>query len=466
MKSEMSPSRSRSRVSSQGAAARRVVRRPLVRRLGVAALLLGMSATGLPAAAEPESVADKAMKPHAAAFSKMRHGIFVHQVYGLTGWPDGRKNATLDEFADAFDVKTFAEQMASAGVEYVFFTAWHKAMYNLGPNSALDKWLPGHTSKRDLIGEIADALHAHDIRLVIYAHPNDGHDLTREEQERIGYASRDKPEEKAKLNDFINEVFAELVERYATKPNVLGYWWDNWWAQGAPIDMPRLRETVRSRDPDAIILSNMFDPRFVDLFSKEVWAPQTLDRVTAEHDNQTFTIFQGWWSVEMTARLTWAPEDLYRIQLLGVGAGAPGGICLAISPLADGRTWGADNQPLQVLEALGRLITPVRPTICNVLPSRNWRLPSGTRWPAAPAFVAARSPDGTKEYVHVMKPPAGRFIDLPKPAEAFTAARMYLSKKPVAMDLEGEALRLTLPEGENWNELDTVIELTVQAGRE
>lgn len=78
--------------------------------------------------------------------------------------------------------------MASMGMEYVYFTGWHKAIYCLGPNQALEKWLPGHTAKRDLIGEIADALHTKGIKLMIYAHPNDGHDLTTD-----GRSNRSQP---------------------------------------------------------------------------------------------------------------------------------------------------------------------------------------------------------------------------------------------------------------------------------
>lgn len=430
-----------------------------VRTIGLA-MLLGLSAISSLFADAPKPAEDP--QSHAAAFRQMRYGIFVHNVYGLTGWPDkARTQATLDEFTNAFDAKGFAEQMAAVGAEYVFFTAWHKSFYLLGPNAALERWLPGHTAKRDLVGEVADALHAKGIKLVIYAHPNDWHDLTREEQERVGFTIRTTAEGKKKLNDCINEVYAGLSERYAKKPNVIGFWWDNWWANGGPLDMPRLRQTVRNRFPAALTLSNMYDKRFIDLPSIEVWNVNKLDQVIARRENQTFPLFQNWWSTATSARMNWTPEDLYRILMLNLGCGAPGGTCLALSPLADGISWPGNGQSLEVLLALGKLIAPVRPSICGVLPSRHWRMKEGLRWPQAPAFVAARSTDGGKEYVHVLKPPAETFIELPKPAEAFSAACLYLSRRPVAMEQTGDILRLTLPEGEAWNELDTVIELKI-----
>lgn len=405
-------------------------------------------------------------RPNAVAFRQMRHGIFISNVYGLTGWPDSRNEATLDEFADAFDVKTFAEQMEEMGVEYVYFTAWHKAMHCLAPCRALDKWLPGHTSKRDLVGEIADALHAKGIKLVIYAHPSDWHDLTPEEQAKIGFTAVG-PDKNAKVNHLINEVFAEISQRYGKKPNVLGFWWDSWRGNGGCIDMTRLRKTVLEAFPGAILLSNNFDPAIIDFYSHEGGGPPPLDAMQPLKDNQAFFLLGDWWSAGRGSG--WyggrpiSPQDLYRFLLLNVGTGAPGGMTWAMSPLADGKTWPSDNQPLVAMQALGKLIDPVRPSICGVLPSRNWLLPPGTVWPKAPAFVAGRSPSNTHEFVHILKPPTERFIDLPKPVESFSGARMFLSKKPVAITLQTDGLRLTLPDGESWSDLDTVIELAIKS---
>lgn len=400
-------------------------------------------------------------RPNADAFRRMKNGLFITQTYRVTASPPGGKVSTLDEFANAFDVKTFADQMESIGVEYVYFTAWHKAIYFVGPNKAMEKWLPGHTTKRDLLGEIADALCAKNIKLVIYAHPNDGHDLTVEEQARIGFSTRGQDGNR-KYNDFINEVFDELTERYAKRPNVLGYWWDSWWHNGGPIDMPRLRKTVLDRFPEAIFLSNKYDPKYIDFLSGEGGHMGSLEGMAASKDNQTWYLGGDWWNNNPNTTISVTPQALYRFLLLTVGAGAPGGMTWAMSPLSDGKTWGANNQPIKVMQEFGRLLAPVRPTVCDVLPSRNWLVPSGTRWTQAPAFVAARSPDNKREYVHVLKPPEGRFIDLPQPVESFKSARLYPDKRPVELSIQGEMLRLTIPAGEKWSTLDTILELAIK----
>jgi len=408
----------------------------------------------------PDTVREPDMRPNAVAFRQMKHGLFVTHTYGLTAPPPGMKITTLDEFADAFDVKTFAGQMEEMGVEYVYFTAWHKAIHMLGPSRTLDKWIPGHTAKRDLVGELADELKARKIRLLIYAHPNDAHDLTPEEQKKIGFT--DRAADPKKYNDFTNELLGEMAARYGKKPNVIGFWWDSWWHNGGPVDMPRLRKTVLKEFPGAIILSNKYDPRFIDFESGEGGRMGSLNGRPALKDNQCWYLGNDWWNNNPGTQISISPEDMYRFLLLNVGTGAPGGMSWSLSPLADGKTWGANNQPLKVMQELGKLLAPVRPTICGVLPSHNWQLQAPVEWANAPAFVAGRSPDHRKEYIHVMKPPQGMSIDLPKPKEEFQSAVLYGSRDKVAMSFHGDVFRLTLPEGTKWAALDTVIELTVK----
>jgi len=105
--------------------------------LGILASLAVSSAT----------VLTDAQNPTAAAFETMRYGIFNHIVYRLSIGPDGQRNyKSLDEFENGFDVKTWADQIQSMGMEYVIFTEWHAAMHNVGPNAALDKWPPSARS--------------------------------------------------------------------------------------------------------------------------------------------------------------------------------------------------------------------------------------------------------------------------------------------------------------------------------
>ena len=405
--------------------------------------------------------------PRHDAFNAMRYGFFIHNVYKLTAPPVGVKYETPDEFADLFDVHAFANQMSEIGVEYVIFTAWHKGMYNLGPNSALDRWLPGHTTKRDLIGELADALAVKGIALVFYTAPNGGHFLLPEEQAMVGYAKYDKaaPQPIPVFNDFLNEVYAELAERCSKKPNVLGFFLDGWALRGRRIDMKRLCDTVHKHFPKAIAISQQGIPGVINrYFAKDYNKPKSddVDLIPARSIGHSATFAGPWYrgKSDSSGKPMFSAETIFRFTVFNAGAGGPGGMGWAASPLADGKTWGSDdNEPLPTFRVVNNYILPIRESICGVAPTRNWTLPNESKFATAPAYVATRSLDGKREYVHVLKPGDGKSIALTKPVEEFISARLLISGRPVKIEAGTDSLLLTLGQDDQWDPLDTVIVL-------
>jgi hypothetical protein len=406
-------------------------------------------------------------QPRQDAFKAMRYGFFIHNVYKATAAPVGVKCETLDEFANLFDVRAFADQMADIGVEYVIFTLWHQGMHNLGPNPAIDKWLPGHTTKRDLIGELADALAAKKIALVLYTAPNNGH-LSPEDQAKVGFIknNREAPPPMPVFNDFINEVYAEVADRYSKKPNVLGFFWDGWADVGNRLDVKRLRHTLRRHFPEAVVLSQNPKPGIIDFhyYAKDYNSPKTddVDRIPARSMGHCATFAGPWWRplAGRPGKPRFSAETIFRFTVLNAGAGGSGGMGWAVSPLADGKTWGSDhNEPLPTFRAVNNYIRPIREALCGVAASRNWTLPNESRFSTAPAYVATRSLDAKREYVHVLKPGDGKSIALTKPVEEFTSARLLVSGRPVKMEAGSESLVLTLGPDDSWDPLDTVIVL-------
>ncbi len=100
------------------------------------------------------------------------YGLFVHWspigCYTLEG------NQPLwtwyDEAARLFDVQAFADAVAETGAGWVCFVTTHGKHYWPGPSETIDRILPGRTSTRDLIGDLAEALAARDVRLTLYYH--------------------------------------------------------------------------------------------------------------------------------------------------------------------------------------------------------------------------------------------------------------------------------------------------------
>jgi hypothetical protein len=94
-------------------------------------------------------------------------------------------------------------------------------------------------------------------------------------------------------------------------------------------------------------------------------------------------------------------------------------------------------------------------------PSTSWQ-PQG--WISSlPWGVATRSADDRTEYLHALKPQPGRDLALPAPGDgkSFANARLLPCGKPVKLEQSATGLRLTLPDGEAWNPLDTVIAMDV-----
>ena len=68
---------------------------------------------------------------------------------------------------DAFDVRRFAETVAALGAGHVMWSVCGSDFRLCCPSAAVDALLNGRTSRRDLVGELADALAARNIALVL-----------------------------------------------------------------------------------------------------------------------------------------------------------------------------------------------------------------------------------------------------------------------------------------------------------
>lgn len=93
---------------------------------------------------------------------------------GEWAYPPHGPHKPWPEMVDKFDVEKFAELVDSTGAGYAIWSATWATYFFPAPIRAIDDIMPGRTSKRDLIGEMADALSKRDIRLVLYYHL--GHD--------------------------------------------------------------------------------------------------------------------------------------------------------------------------------------------------------------------------------------------------------------------------------------------------
>lgn len=417
-------------------------------------------------------------------FRRMKYGFFAHYTWGGPIATDGTHNrdgtfpAGLDDVADRFEVAGFANDLESMGVEYVIFTAWHSDMNCLWPSAKMNEWLTGHTSQRDLLGEMIAAVRAKGIRVLLYTHPRDGHDMSPEDQLSTGWNGTvdSQPDysvfDRAKWNNFINEIYGDLVDRYGAlidglfidEGSVAG---DSW----RVVDYPRLRLTIKSRHPDLLMVQNFYGTNYsCDIGATEVaywgaWVPGTNPDYWPATGRPMSMVMGGAWAAtypQGTPATGYNTTEMFRMTVLraGINSADGGGLNWAAGPYPDG---GWEDGVLEQMKQLGTWIAPIRRSICNTYPSQSWITPPNSAISnLSDGIVATRSADDGSEFIHVLRPPAGNSITIPAPADGrgFASAALLESGHAVGLFRQGDGrLTLTLQSTDSWNPRDTVIEL-------
>jgi hypothetical protein len=133
-----------------------------------------------------------------------------------------QRDGSIKKYEDAvndFDVKKFANMVEETGAGYVILTIGHAESYCPAPIKSWETVHPGHTTQRDLIEEIADALNSKGIKLICYINGPLGFNLpveTKPSTEEI----------QAFISNFKN-ILTEMGNRYQNK--IAGYWFDSWY---------------------------------------------------------------------------------------------------------------------------------------------------------------------------------------------------------------------------------------------
>ena len=160
-------------------------------------------------------------------FCRAGYGVFVHYLNELQNNPNtlqglGR-STTWDACVREFDVNRFADAMAEAGAGYVIFTTHQRTRFLIAPNAAFNRitgYKPGEAcATRDLIEDLYQALHKHNIPLMLYWTGN-GPSADPQANAAMGWQAPIAKEWLAK--------WAEITEEYAVRygDKVAGWWVD------------------------------------------------------------------------------------------------------------------------------------------------------------------------------------------------------------------------------------------------
>jgi hypothetical protein len=329
------------------------------------------------------------------------------------------------------------------------------------------------------VGELISELRKRGISLLLFTHPLDGHDFSVQQRMRLGWD--DPTDHYKKWNDFINDVYAELTERYGKVVTAIGF--DSEFGQSGSaewkdkLDLLRLRKTILSRAPNLALFALAGPNDTCEFGLKEVFDPSWHDpwksRPENDWNSETWpcyrrfaAIVQGRHWATITgpeggmARLN--GDQLFRYTVLQAGAATEGpGVAWAVSPYPDG-TW--ENNAREAFARMQEHIAPIAESLRSVYSSASWPTLEGTTLSILPhGIVATRKTDDTVEYVHVLNPPKGRTLALPSPVDGkkFISASILRNGHSVRLRQDESTVHLTLDETDQWESLDTVLKLTV-----
>lgn len=389
-------------------------------------------------------------------FRRMKYGFFVHYVWDGGGGAtpirkDGSKPGSIDQLADEFDARGFAEDLSTMGVECVFFTAWHANNYPLYPSAITDRVAGSARSpKRDMLGDMIDACRAKGIRVLFYTHPF-----------QPVFQIPD-------WSDYASGLYAELTDRYGDR--IDGLYMDENDPDGRMgLDFKRMGRAIRLRNPDLVLVQNNYGNLYANDLPVGEWlsspGADPLNWGQASSFPIAHTIASSWMAHQTPQSergMCYTGEGIYRFSVMAAGSCSEGGGMLwATGPYVGGGGW--ERGVMEEMTKAGNLVRQSGDSVRNTYPSRSYPTAAGTPITALKWGVATRSVNDRTEFLHVLRPPSGNVLELPPPADGkrFTNARLYPSQKPVGFQQTPDGIRISLAEGETWNPVNTIIAMDV-----
>jgi hypothetical protein len=187
-----------------------------------------------------------ALKSPTGWLSKAGYGLMFQ--WGEWGYPQRGPKKPWPKMIDDFDVERFAQIVEQTGAGYVIWSATWSSFYFPAPIQAIQRALPGHTSRRDLIEEIASALARHGIRLMLYY--------------QVGWVDKEwwqknwdaaDTERKEKFVGNLRAILEEVGARYGHKLSGL-FLDDGMLFYPAPFE--RITKAAKAGNPDRLVSYN------------------------------------------------------------------------------------------------------------------------------------------------------------------------------------------------------------------
>ena len=159
----------------------------------------------------------------------------------VKGTPEQEYNDSYKHFNPTkFDAEAWVLKFKSYGAKYFVFTAKHHYGFCMWDTKTTDFNIMNTPYKKDIMKEIADACHKHDMKLMwYYSQPDWTHELYRKELPHIEYNEK-----------ILYPQIKELMTNYG---KIDGIWFDGLGKNPTTWDSPKTLKIIRDINPKAIV---------------------------------------------------------------------------------------------------------------------------------------------------------------------------------------------------------------------
>jgi len=337
-----------------------------------------------------------------------------------------------------FDADQWAAVAKDAGMRYVVLTAKHCDGFCLWPTETINYHIGRTPFRRNVCGDLAEAVREAGLRIGWYYSPMDWRDPDCRTERNAAYVKR------------MQGQVRELLTRHGR----IDLLWFDWDGGTIPWEQETTYRLVRAAQP-GIIINNRLDCSFGGLAADRDIGPNA-DYLTPEQVVGAYDDRRPWETcMTLGTQWSWKPDDRIKsvaevIRILAGCAGGDGNLLLNVGPMPDGRI---EPRQVEVLRGVGAWLEKRGESIY------------GTRGgPFKPGRYGVSTRRGNRIYLHVFDW-AGASLNLP-PIPAKVVRSRVLTGGRVSVRQTGAGLEVIVPE-EDRHSGDTVVvlELDVEAAR-
>ncbi len=247
---------------------KKISRRHLIVAVSQATLMSSLPFRAL-AQTRPHSEANESQQPNAgagrAAWMQNPHYAWGVMTHYLADWQARVNNLEMtvdlwNKMVDGFDVEAMAKRLEQVGAGHYQLSIGQNSGYYLSPNAVYDKFVgiePGKCSHRDLVADIYEPLHKHDIKLMVYL-PSGAPGGDRVAHEALEWQNGPYPNRNFQRK--WEQVIAEWSRAWGTK--VTGWWFDGCYFPNSmyrsvePPNFTSFAAAARAGNPESAVAFN------------------------------------------------------------------------------------------------------------------------------------------------------------------------------------------------------------------